>query len=56
MVLWASIIGLIANAATFYGYISIQVGIIDFCIFTNKIALDKKVSQGTDFGDYIDYF
>lgn len=54
--LWASIIGLIANAATFYGYISIQVGIIDFCIFTNKIALDKKVSQGTDFGDYIDYF
>ncbi len=53
---FASVIGLIANFATFYGYISIQVGLIDFCIFTNKIALDKKVSQGTDFGDYIDYF
>lgn len=52
----SSIIGLIANFATFYGYISIQVGIIDFCIFTNKIALDKKISQGTDFGDYVDYF
>lgn len=52
----SSVIGLIANFATFYGYLSIQVGIIDFCIFTNKIALDKKVSQSTDFGDYIDYF
>lgn len=53
---FASIIGLIANFATFYGYMSIQVGIIDFCVFTNKIALDKKVSQATDFGDYVDYF
>ena len=52
----SSIIGLIANFATFYGYVSIMVGIIDFCVFTNKIALDKKISQGTDFGDYIDYF
>lgn len=56
IMLFSSIVGLIANFATFYGYISIQVGIIDFCIFTNKIALDKKVSQATDFGDYIDYF
>ena len=52
----ASLIGIVANFATFYGYISIQVGIIDFCVFTNKIALDKKISQRTDFGDYVDYF
>ena len=52
----ASIIGLIANIATFIGYLSISVGIIDFCIFTNRVALDKKVSAKTDFGDYVDYF
>ena len=56
VLLISSIVGLIANFATFYGYVSIMVGIIDFCVFTNKIALDKKISQGTDFGDYIDYF
>lgn len=52
---FSSVIGLIANFATLYGYVSIMVGLIDFCIFTNKIALDKKTSQGVDFGDYIDY-
>lgn len=52
----APIIGLIANIATLVGHLSISVGIIDFCIFTNKIALDKKVSAKTDFGDYVDYF
>lgn len=52
----ASIIGLIANIATFIGHLSISVGIIDFCIFTNRVALDKKVSAKTDFGDYVDYF
>lgn len=52
----APIIGLIANIATFIGYLSVSVGIIDFCIFTNRIALDKKVSAKTDFGDYVDYF
>ena len=56
VLLISSVVGLIANFATFYGYVSIMVGIIDFCVFTNKIALDKKISQGTDFGDYIDYF
>ncbi len=50
------IIGLIANIATFIGYLSVSVGIIDFCIFTNRIALDKKISAKTDFGDYVDYF
>ena len=56
VLLFTSIIGLIANFATLYGYVSIMVGIIDFCIFTNKIALDKKTAEGVNFGDYIDYF
>lgn len=56
LLFFSSIIGLIANFATFYGYISIQIGIIDFCVYTNKIALNKENSKNTDFGDYIDYF